>query len=476
MAVGSIVDYLKSQGQDSSYAARSKLAAQNGIQNYKGTAQQNTQLLGILRSGAGNGGGQASGPSGTGTVGAAPGAPAAVQAGSVQNAQSGPGVSGSASGSASGSSSQQRTYQRSDRVNQLYDRAQSAANDMPGDYTPSEWVQNYRDKLADIEADRPDPFESQYADYISSVLDGILNEEDFSYTGEDMMNDDLYKMYSDQYKRNARLAMQDTMGNAMAATGGYGSSYAQAVGQQAYDAQLAGLNDIAMELADRAYDRYLNDRSNRYNQMNTLVNLDSMDYDRYRDTVGDWQLDRNYYAGRYDSEYAKDYGEYRDQVTDAENERNYWLNFYDAERDNDFGEYQQGVSEDQWSQEFAHQQAMDQAELAIAQAAEARAQAEWERAMAQAASGGGSSGGSSRKSSSKKSSSSKKTSSNKKTDSTETDRQYVMAYSPDTTLRPMELTLADRLGIDYTKEEEEDAWNEWMAEKIINAGKSGGSR
>ena len=44
----SIVDYLKSIGQDSSYAARSALAAQYGISNYTGTAAQNTQLLGML--------------------------------------------------------------------------------------------------------------------------------------------------------------------------------------------------------------------------------------------------------------------------------------------------------------------------------------------------------------------------------------------------------------------------------------------
>lgn len=44
----SIVDYLKSVGQDSSYSNRTKLATQHGIQNYQGTAQQNTQLLRIL--------------------------------------------------------------------------------------------------------------------------------------------------------------------------------------------------------------------------------------------------------------------------------------------------------------------------------------------------------------------------------------------------------------------------------------------
>jgi len=54
MATVSIVDFLKSKGQDSSYSAREKLAAQNGISNYTGTAAQNTQLLSTLSSSSGN--------------------------------------------------------------------------------------------------------------------------------------------------------------------------------------------------------------------------------------------------------------------------------------------------------------------------------------------------------------------------------------------------------------------------------------
>lgn len=50
----SIVDYLKSIGQDSSFSNRKKLAQANGINNYKGTASQNTQLLNILRGNAGS--------------------------------------------------------------------------------------------------------------------------------------------------------------------------------------------------------------------------------------------------------------------------------------------------------------------------------------------------------------------------------------------------------------------------------------
>ena len=48
----SIVDYLKSQGQDSSFSARKQLASQYGISNYSGTAEQNNQLLSALQGGS----------------------------------------------------------------------------------------------------------------------------------------------------------------------------------------------------------------------------------------------------------------------------------------------------------------------------------------------------------------------------------------------------------------------------------------
>src|SRR5690625_504295 len=47
----SIVDYLKSIGQPSSFAHRKKLAQQHGIKGYVGTASQNIRLLNALRGG-----------------------------------------------------------------------------------------------------------------------------------------------------------------------------------------------------------------------------------------------------------------------------------------------------------------------------------------------------------------------------------------------------------------------------------------
>lgn len=49
----SIVDYLKSVGQPSDFASRATLAASKGISGYVGSAEQNTQLLNMLRGGGG---------------------------------------------------------------------------------------------------------------------------------------------------------------------------------------------------------------------------------------------------------------------------------------------------------------------------------------------------------------------------------------------------------------------------------------
>lgn len=330
MAVGSIVDYLSSSGRDSSYAARRKLAEEYGISGYSGTASQNTKLLGMLQ----NGSATNNAAKIQGLANAAPSNPSSNVTAGVATA--------------SGSTEAKPMYQRSDRVNEYYN------------------------KTRNLEKNKPDEFESKYEDQISSILDNIMNRPKFSYTSEDMVNDDLYKMYRDQYMRQGNLAMRDTMGNAASLTGGYGNTYASAAGQQAYDNYVSMLNDKALDFYDRAYQRYNDEGQNLYNQMNVVTGLDNTDYQRHRDTVSDYYNDLNYYNGRYNQEYGYDYGQYQDQV-----------------------------AADQWAQEFAFQK--QQA---------AQEQANWEAEMAlarQKAASSGGSGGRRRSSSSKKKSSSSST-------------------------------------------------------------------
>ena len=88
---------------------------------------------------------------------------------------------------------------------------------------------------------------------------------DFQYN---LADDPLYNQYKEQYQRQGRLAMLDTMGQARANNGGYGTSYAMQAGQQAYNNQMAALNDRIPELYNIALSRYQNagnDLLNRYN-------------------------------------------------------------------------------------------------------------------------------------------------------------------------------------------------------------------
>lgn len=66
----------------------------------------------------------------------------------------------------------------------------------------------------------------------------------------------MYRQYREQYQSAGRLAMENTMGAAAALTGGYGSSYSQQAGQQAYNAYLQKLNEVVPELYAQARSQY----------------------------------------------------------------------------------------------------------------------------------------------------------------------------------------------------------------------------
>lgn len=81
----------------------------------------------------------------------------------------------------------------------------------------------------------------------------ITGRPAFSY---DPASEPVYNSYAQSYRRRGRLAMRDTMGQAAALTGGYGSSYAQSVGQQQYDSYLQSLGEALPELYGMAWQRY----------------------------------------------------------------------------------------------------------------------------------------------------------------------------------------------------------------------------
>lgn len=120
---------------------------------------------------------------------------------------------------------------------------------------------------------------------LDDTINKLLNREKFSY---DLNGDALYQQYKDKYIQQGKLAMDDAIGQASAMTGGYGNSYAQSVGQQAYQAQLDNLNDMVPEFYQMALDKYNMEGQGLYNQYDMLVEQDNLEYDRYRDEISDW--------------------------------------------------------------------------------------------------------------------------------------------------------------------------------------------
>lgn len=220
--------------------------------------------------------------------------------------------SGSGSGSMSGSSSSNKSV--ADWLSD-YDTPKPS-------YTPSDDLDDLRAQLEAFEAQRPGDYESQYREQIDSLLDEILNRPDFSY---DFNDDPLYQQYRDQYTQQGQLAMQDTMGQAAALTGGFGNSYAQSVGQQTYQGYLQQLNNIIPELQQNAYGMYMDEGNTMRTNLGLLQGMDEMDYGRYRDDVDDYYRDLDYYYNRYNNAYGNEYNQYLNELNAWQADRDYWL-------------------------------------------------------------------------------------------------------------------------------------------------------
>lgn len=185
-------------------------------------------------------------------------------------------------------------------------------------YEESDAVRNAQDALKNQAASKPGQYTSQWQQQLDDIMGKIQNREKFTY---DVNGDALYNQYKDQYVRNGKLAMQDTMGQAAALTGGYGNSYAQQVGQQTYQGYLTGLTDKIPELYQMALNKYQMDGDALQKQYAILGDREQQDYGRYQDALSSWQNDRNFLYDQYNQERALDYGRYTD---DRNNDYSRW--------------------------------------------------------------------------------------------------------------------------------------------------------
>lgn len=196
------------------------------------------------------------------------------------------------------------------------------------------YTDSYADRIAAMEQAGAPAYTSQYQQKIDALLDQVAGRGSFNY---DPGSDPLYQAYKNQYVQGGRLAMQDTMGQAAALTGGYGSSYASTAGNQAYQQYLGGLNDKLLDLQSNALARYEAEGNRLQTLLGNYQAQESSDYNRYRDQVGDYYTALDALRQGQNMEY----GRYQDALSQYNQDYDRALNQYNTDYDRALNQYNQ---------------------------------------------------------------------------------------------------------------------------------------
>lgn len=181
------------------------------------------------------------------------------------------------------------------------------------------------------EAEKATPtYAGTYDTKLEEIYDKIVNRDKFKY---DVNGDALYQQLAAQYQQQGKMAMQDTMGQAAALTGGYGNSYAVTAGNQAYQDYLQKINEMVPELHDAALARYNAEGEALMDEYALTGDLRDEEYGRWQDALDQHWRDVDRKQAQADNAYERGrdnwYTSYQMGV-DADNTR-YEREQYEAE-------------------------------------------------------------------------------------------------------------------------------------------------
>ena len=305
-----------------------------------------------------------------------------------------------------------RNTQTNPQTSQTYDQMRQQAQsqiqrNLTNGYRQSEAVQKSYNDWQNAQAAKPMDYKSTYTQQLDDLLGQVMNRPKFQY---DVNQDALYRQARDQYMLNGRQAMRDTIGQASAMTGGYGNSYAASAGNQAYQQYLTQLAGMVPEYYDRAMKAYQAEGDELARQYQMVGAREDQDYNRYRDTVSDWDRSVDRALQAYSTLYGQDYGQYSDQLSSAYDALNAAENAEQWRANNELNQQKLDMQQTQFDQQNASNIAlkllgsgqMPSADLLSAagiSAADAQSFiSAWNAANApKAAASSGSSGGSSKK-------------------------------------------------------------------------------
>ena len=207
--------------------------------------------------------------------------------------------------------------------------------------------------LTQHQTNKPGDYTPVWQDEADAYLNQYQNRDPFSY---DFNSDALYQQYKDNYIQQGQMAMMDTMGQAAAMTGGYGNSYAQTAGQQAYNLYLNQLNDVMPELYQMAHDRYTQEGQNMLDMYDLYMNKENYEYNKYQDLLNNWYQEDSRLQSNYDSLYNRAWNEYLEGKDTAYNDyqtgRQEAYDDWQKTIDREYQKERDKVADEQWEKTY----------------------------------------------------------------------------------------------------------------------------
>lgn len=181
---------------------------------------------------------------------------------------------------------------------------------------------------------------TSYTDQINDLMNKYMNREEFEY---DVDNDVLFQQALASAMNSGKSAMQDTIGQASALTGGYGSTYATSAGNQAYNSFIEDAYNNLPQYYQMALEAYQMEGQEMLNQLGVLNDADAREYDRL---VNSFDATSQYRNQLYNEAYTK----HQDEITNAYNGANLQLNEYGVQLDAAYNSA--ALSNDRWQQSY----------------------------------------------------------------------------------------------------------------------------
>ena len=119
-------------------------------------------------------------------------------------------------------------------------------------------------------------YNSEYMDQLNALARQLT-----SMNYDDWTKGSQYQALAERYGASGRMSMQDVLGQVASRTGGLASSYATTAAQQQYNQYMAQLEEVARQL-------YSQERGDLMDSASLYRNLANDEYDRYRDSLSDY--------------------------------------------------------------------------------------------------------------------------------------------------------------------------------------------